>query len=184
MKKLLLMSSLAGFMTATMASAQVVTTGTISVVVQDSSGGRLPGVAVTASADDVATRRTAVSNSEGEALLLNLAPSAQYVVVAELTGFRTLKNDRILVRSGQTATLHITLSLSSMADQVTVIAETPLVEPERRLEIRELREVPWFGSLANHAVMALAAVVGTPMRSSVMAGANSACWPSPWTITA
>lgn len=38
------------------------------------------------------------------------------------------------------------------------------------LEIRELREVPWFGALANHAVMALAAVVG----GLVLAGIRTA----------
>ena len=113
---------------ASLVSAQVVTTGTVVVVVRDTSGGVLPGVSVTASAGDVATQRTAVTNAQGEALLLNLSPSAQYVIVAELAGFRNWKNEKILVRSGQTTTLQASLGLSSMTEQVTVNAETPLVD--------------------------------------------------------
>ena len=128
MKRALLLGCLAVLIAANIVSAQVVTTGTVVVVVEATDGSRLPGATVTASAADVATRRTAVTDEKGEALLLNLAPSAQYVVVAELAGFSTKQNEKILVRSGQTTTLNFALPVSSQTEEITVTAETPLVD--------------------------------------------------------
>ena len=71
------------------AAAQVANTGTIQVTVEDTDGGRLPGVTVTATATDTITRRTAVSDAQGIASLEALAPSTQYLVTVELTGFQT-----------------------------------------------------------------------------------------------
>lgn len=111
-----------------MAAAQVATTGTIQVIVQDQDGGRLPGVTVTAKAPDAVTTRTAVTNAEGVATLEALAPSAQYEVTAELTGFRNVVFPNVLVRSGQTATLPLTMQLATVTEAVTVTATTPLVD--------------------------------------------------------
>src|SRR5688572_7231790 len=77
------------------ASAQVTNTGTISVIVADTAGGRMPGVSVTASAPDTITTRTAVTDAEGVAVLEALAPSNQYKVVGEIQGFTTATRDRI-----------------------------------------------------------------------------------------
>lgn len=128
MKRVLLLGCLAVLTAANIVSAQVVTTGTVVVVVEATDGSRLPGATVTASAPDVATRRTAVADAQGEAQLVNLAPSSQYTVTAELSGFSTLKNERILVRSGQTTTLRFALPVSTQTEEVTVTAETPLVD--------------------------------------------------------
>ncbi|MCM2254046.1 MAG: carboxypeptidase regulatory-like domain-containing protein [Vicinamibacteria bacterium] len=113
---------------APLATAQVVTTGTVVVVVEASDGSRLPGALVTASAPDVTTRRTAVTDARGEAVLVNLAPSAAYAVTTELSGFSSVKNPKVLVRSGQTTTLRVGLALSSQTEEITVTAESPLVD--------------------------------------------------------
>lgn len=128
MKRALLLGCLAAFMAANIVTAQVATTGTAVVIVEASDGSRLPGATVTASAPDVTTKRTAVTDSQGEALLMNLAPSASYVVTAELSGFTTMKNERILIRSGQTTTLRVAMSVSTQTEEITVTAETPLVD--------------------------------------------------------
>ena len=128
MKRVLLLGCLAVLTAATVVSAQVVTTGTVAVVVEASDGSRLPGATVTASAPDVPTRRTAVTDSQGEALLVNLVPSADYIVTAELPGFTAKRNEKILVRSGQTTTLRVALALSTITEEVTVTGETPLVD--------------------------------------------------------
>ena len=112
--------------------AQVSTTGTIQVIVEDPQGGRLPGVTVTASATDVVTSRQAVSDATGVATLEALAPSARYIVKASLSGFRDLQRVDILVRSGQTTTLRAELSLSTVTETVTVQGQsTPLVDVTR-----------------------------------------------------
>jgi hypothetical protein len=128
MKRLLLLVCLAVVGAANIASAQVVTSGTIVVVVQATDGSRLPGATVTASATDVNTKRMAVSDAKGEAVLVNLAPSAEYVITTTLTGFNSLKTERVLVRSGQTTSLPIALGISSQSEELTVLAETPLVD--------------------------------------------------------
>ena len=110
------------------ASAQVSNTGTISVVVSDPDGGRLPGVTVTAAAPDTITKRTVVTDTEGVAVIEALAPSNQYTVTVELAGFQNLERQKILVRSGQTVTLPLTLQLAGVTEAVTVTASTPIVD--------------------------------------------------------
>ena len=120
------------FASASTAMAQVTTTGSIQLVIEDPQGGRLPGVTVTASAPDVVTTRQAVSNAEGVATLEALAPSASYVVKAALAGFRDLERPAILVRSGQVTTLRLQLVLSTMTESVTVTGlTTPVVDVTR-----------------------------------------------------
>jgi len=106
----------------------VSSTGTVEVVVEDADGGRLPGVTVTATAPDTVTKRTAVSDGQGVATLDALAPSAQYTIVAELSGFQNQTVNKVLVRSGQTASLRVTLSIAGLTEAVTVTAATPIVD--------------------------------------------------------
>lgn len=113
------------------AFAQVATTGTVHVIVEDANGGRLPGVTVTARAADTITTRTAVTNEEGIATLEALAPSSNYELTATLAGFREQTLANVLVRTGQTATARFTLSLAGLTEQVTVSAESPIVDTTR-----------------------------------------------------
>src|SRR3982750_384281 len=82
------------------AFAQVATTGTISVVIEDKDGGRLPGVSVTAEAPDSITKGTAGTDPSGTPTLEALAPSSRYIVTATLLGFSDLKREQIRVISG------------------------------------------------------------------------------------
>ncbi len=114
------------------ASAQVSTTGTIQVIVEDPQGGRLPGVSVSVASSDTVTQRQAVTDTEGVATLEALAPSANYTVKAQLSGFRDLDRTAILVSSGQVTTLRMELSLSTVTETVTVQGQTtPLVDVTR-----------------------------------------------------
>jgi len=110
------------------ASAQVSNTGTITVVVADKDGGRIPGATVTASAVDTITKRTVVTDAQGVAKLEALAPSAQYTIVAEIQGFQDATRERIRVVSGQTAAIDLTLSVAGLTEAVQVTATTPLVD--------------------------------------------------------
>ena len=110
------------------AYAQVATTGTITVVVEDKDGGRLPGVTVTAEAADVITKRTAVTDATGTATLEALAPSNRYKVTMSLSGFADRMVENVLVRSGQTASVNATLQLAGLTEAVTVTATSPVVD--------------------------------------------------------
>jgi hypothetical protein len=113
---------------ASTASAQVTTTGTIQVTVEDQAAARVPGATVTANAPDVVTSRTAVTDDQGMAALEALAPSALYSVKVELAGFQEQTRTNIIVRSGQTASLRFQLSISGVAEQVQVTADSPVVD--------------------------------------------------------
>jgi Carboxypeptidase regulatory-like domain len=120
-----LVALLAGW---TPAAAQVTETGTIEVMILDQGGLPIPGATVTASAEDSVTKREGISDSEGRVLLVGLAPSARYVVTTQLSGFRSARNENVLVRSGQTASLRISLQVGGISEQVQVTAESPIVD--------------------------------------------------------
>jgi hypothetical protein len=109
-------------------AAQVTETGTIEIIVQDQAGAAVPGANVVAQAADSVTKREAVTDADGRALLVGLAPSAQYVVTTELTGFRPTRNENVLVRSGQTVSIKIALAIGGLTEQVQVTAESPIVD--------------------------------------------------------
>jgi hypothetical protein len=109
-------------------TAQVTATGTIDIVVQDPAGLALPGVTVIATAPDSVTKREAVTDDQGRAVLVGLAPSAQYVVSAQLSGFAPARNDNVLVVAGRTATVQIALKVGGLTEQVQVTADSPTVD--------------------------------------------------------
>jgi Carboxypeptidase regulatory-like domain len=110
------------------AVAQVTATGTIDVVVRDESGLAIPGVNVVAQAADAVTKREAVTDAEGRAVLVGLAPSASYVVTAELSGFVPARTENVLVRSGQVASVPLALKVGGVTEQVQVTADSPTVD--------------------------------------------------------
>ena len=110
------------------AVAQVTATGTIEIVVQDQGGLAVPGVNVVAQATDSVTKREGVTDGEGRVVLVGLAPSAIYTVTTELTGFTPTRHENVLVRSGQTASVRVALSVGGVTEQVQVTAESPIVD--------------------------------------------------------
>jgi hypothetical protein len=130
---------------ASMASAQVRQTGTLVVTVSDPQGGRLPGAVVSASAEDTVTPREMVTNSQGVATLQALDPSAKYVVTIQMAGFAPSRSEDVLVRSGHTAALSVTMNVAGIAEEVTVTSVTPLVDTTSALtgqDITYLQLVP------------------------------------------
>jgi hypothetical protein len=119
---------LAGFVGISTASAQVTNTGTIQAFVMDQGNLPVPGADVTAESSDGLTRRSAVTDANGQALLVGLEPSARYVVTTTLAGFVAQRFENQLVRSGQITTLRITLSVGGLNEQVQVTAESPIVD--------------------------------------------------------
>jgi len=104
-----------------------VTTGTIQVIVTDSSGNGLPGVTVTAAAADVTTKRSDVTNEQGMVTLQSLDPSRQYVVDASLEGLGKAQTKNVSVSSSQTATVRMTLQ-AAVSESITVTADSPIVD--------------------------------------------------------
>lgn len=129
MKAAVCFAVLAALMAVGPAFAQVATTGSIRVVLEDQGQGRVPGVTVIASADDAVTTRSGVTDGEGIAVLEALAPSPNYTIKAALIGFRDYAQPHVLVRSGQVTTLHALMTVASLSEAVNVTAEVaPIVD--------------------------------------------------------
>ncbi|MCP4654452.1 MAG: TonB-dependent receptor [bacterium] len=102
--------------------------GSISVIVEDEAGGRLPGVTVTAESDQTLTRRTVITNDQGLAILVALDPANNYVVTSILEGFNGARNENVVVRAGQDVPIRVNLSLATVTEEMIVTAESPIVD--------------------------------------------------------
>src|SRR5215208_835070 len=100
--------------------------GAITGRVTDESGGRLPGVTVTATnaATNVATSTT--TNAEGDYNLLYLTPGT-YTLAAELSGFKKMIREGVEVRIGDRIGLDLKLDIGRIEETVSVTAESPLL---------------------------------------------------------
>jgi len=94
--------------------------------VLDQSGDPLPGTTVVLT--DVGTRRTrtAVTQPDGGYLLAAVSPGT-YRIRAELSGFRALVRDGVLLSTGETVRLDLQLQVGAVSEAVTVYADAPLL---------------------------------------------------------
>jgi hypothetical protein len=124
-------------------SAAQVSTGRIDAAIVDSTGAVLPGVTVDISGPQ---NHTAVTDPLGEVHFLNLAPGT-YTVSAKLSGFSDYLNKNILVGTGASVPLKISLSVAGVTTQVQVSADTPTVDTKKmttstNVSVEELQSIP------------------------------------------
>jgi hypothetical protein len=102
------------------------TRGNINGIVQDS-GGVIPGAAVTLTNTDTGRTHQVVTNSRGyfEAVLLN---AGTYAIRIELQGYKTLSQTGIALSVGQTMSLNLTMEVGQLTEEVTIKAESPLID--------------------------------------------------------
>lgn len=105
-------------------------TATILGVVQDPSGGVLPGVSVTARNVQTNLSRSSLTDQAGFYRIPTL-PVGRYEVSAELTGFKKFTRTDITLTVNQEARIDIRLEVGEIAQQVTVSGDAPLVETEK-----------------------------------------------------
>src|SRR3954468_12182039 len=118
-------------------------TGRIDVTLEDSSGGRLPGVAVDLSGP---LTQTQVTDAQGQAHFLNL-PVGTYAIKAALSGFNTYANARVEVVSGGSTPVSAKLGVAGTAETVNVTAATPVIDLKRdttttNVTLEELQNIP------------------------------------------
>ncbi len=102
------------------------TTAEINGRVTDAQGGVLPGVTV--SLTNPATGYTRSVNTGPEGYYdVPLVPPGSYEITYELSGLQAAKR-KASVTVGSTVTLNVTLQVSGVREEVTVVSEAPLVE--------------------------------------------------------
>src|SRR5262249_5307367 len=112
-----------------LASQTQITTGVIRGIVSDSTGAVLPGVTVDAMNVDTGRSESRTTDGEGRFVFLQLPPG-RYTVTFKLSGFATLVQDDVDLTVGQSISLTPRLSVSTIAETVTV-SGTTVVETGR-----------------------------------------------------
>ena len=94
---------------------------TLHGTVTDTSGGVLPGVTVKLQAPSTGLNREQVTNAAG-VYVFNFLPAGQYVVTAELSGFKTAKHDDVTLEIGQNLELDLKMDVGRLEEIVNVEA--------------------------------------------------------------
>src|SRR5881396_2313938 len=120
---------------------------TINGTVTDSTGAVVPGVTVTATNIESGNTFVAVTDERGDFRLP--VRVGNYRIKAELPGFTTV-NRSIQVLVGQTVVVNIQMAPSTVAETVTVVGESPLVDTTTtkvgaNIDPRQMKELPLNG---------------------------------------
>ncbi len=99
--------------------------GTIAGRVTDSQGLAMPGATVTAQGPQ--GTRSGVTDSEGRYSIPFLVPG-DYLVRAELQGFKSVERQNVTVRLSQTVDLPLAMEVGAISEVVEVAATSPIVD--------------------------------------------------------
>lgn len=126
-----------------------VTTGTISGTVADSTGAVVPGATVSLKNVETGVSRTISTDSAGRYTAPQLG-LGKYEVTAEAAGFQKAVRSGIELSVGRQAVVDFSLQLGTVAEQVTVTGEAPLIESTNAtvadlVSEKTMREIPLNG---------------------------------------
>jgi hypothetical protein len=127
--------------------AQSGTTGTLTGVVQDTTGAVLPSVSITVRNLGTSLTRELVTDGVGRWTVAAL-PTGAYEISYELPGFKKLKKEGTTVEAAVSRTVEAVLEVESAPGQEVLVVENALlVQPDtaatsRQISTRELLEVP------------------------------------------
>jgi outer membrane receptor protein involved in Fe transport len=110
--------------------AQTAATGNVEGIVTDASGGVLPGVPVIIRNQDTNVVREATSDENG----IYRAPALQpgiYEISATLSGFSVRPIPNVRVQVGQTVPVDVRMQPAGVAETISVVAESPLIDVRR-----------------------------------------------------
>ncbi len=132
---------------------------TIKGQVVDSSKAPVPGATATVQNTDTGEVATTTSNAEGNYTLPFLKPGL-YTLTVELTGFKKHVRSGLRLEVGQTATINVQLAVGGVTEEVTVAAESPILETSKAdrgtvIDSARIAELP----LQSRSPMALAVLV-------------------------
>jgi Carboxypeptidase regulatory-like domain/TonB dependent receptor len=103
--------------------------GHLTGTVKDAQGAVLPGVTVTATSPALLGAQSVVSEAGGEYRFPSL-PAGTYTLTFELGGFQTMRRDNIVLATGQTLNVDITLQLATLSESITVTGQSPVVDKQ------------------------------------------------------
>jgi Carboxypeptidase regulatory-like domain/TonB-dependent Receptor Plug Domain len=102
-------------------------TGSVLIKVLDDQGAVVPGVTVTVTSPVLPREIVGVTDAGGIYQVPGLAVGT-YTIKTVLQGFQTVIREDIVVRQGQVASVEISMKVSSLAEEITVKGESPVVD--------------------------------------------------------
>ena len=152
-------------------------TGTISGVVQDTSGAVIAGAMVTVRNVDTGAART-ITSDEGGRYVVPVLPVGNYEVRGQQTGFQTEIRSGITLTVGREATVNLALKVGQISEKVTVTEEAPLVETNNAnisylVDEKKIADLPLNGR--NYTQLAtlqpgVIPIIGNLTRTDISAG--------------
>src|SRR5262249_3934542 len=103
--------------------------GEITGVVKDQAGAAVPGATITVTETRTNLQRVIVSTAEGVYTAASLAPG-EYRLEVELAGFKPVRREGLRLSTGEKARVDVELSVGDVREQVTVVADSPIVRAE------------------------------------------------------
>ena len=102
----------------------------IAGAVRDTSGAVLPGVTVEAASPALIEKvRIVVTDDQGRYNIVALVPGT-YTVTFTLPGFRTVRQEGVVLTAGFTATANADLAVGALEETITVTGASPLVDTQ------------------------------------------------------
>ena len=95
--------------------------------VHDPGGAVIPGVAVSLGNEATDVSRTTISNETGEFVFAAVAPGT-YKLHVVMPGFKTFDRAGITIGTQQFLTLDVALEVGATSEEISVIADAPLIE--------------------------------------------------------
>jgi Carboxypeptidase regulatory-like domain len=158
-----------------------VNTGTISGIVQDSSGALVAGVTITVRNVDTASTRT-VTSDEGGRYIAPVLPLGNYELQAQQSGFQTEIRKGITLTVGRDEVINFTLRVGQQTQSVTVSEQAPLVntttaEISGLVGEREVKDLPLNGrSFDNLITLNPGAVNYSALKSGPSVGSGEGAY--------
>ena len=121
--------------------------GQIAGTVRDAQNAVIPGVTVEATSPALIEKvRATTTDSNGQYRLNNL-PVGTYSVTFSLPGFTKQQRDSVVITTGFTAPVNVTMTVGQLQDTVTVTGETPTVDVQNARQVAsfagsDIRELP------------------------------------------
>ena len=104
--------------------------GKIIGTVSDEDGTPLPGVTVTLSGSKILSQ-TVITSERGNFRFMGLPVARDYTLRVELPGFNTLIREKLDVSFGRDLSLSLTLSQTTLEEEITVVGESPVIDTKR-----------------------------------------------------
>ena len=158
-----------------------VNSGTISGVVQDSSGALIAGATITIRHVDTGTART-VTSDEGGRYIAPVLPLGNYELQAQQSGFQTEIRKGITLTVGREEVINLTLRVGQQTQSVTVTEAAPLVntttaEISGLVAEREVKDLPLNGrSFDNLITLNPGAVNYSALKSGPSVGSGEGAY--------